>query len=105
MVKESKELLPVFLDSPLERSAGLCRTMKRHHVGEKPFNRPFMFSKMAFFQSIPVNSFDDLSKQRTKSFGYKRQLIVERVLKNVVIDVAHQVDQTFLLGAVNGVIR
>ena len=34
MVKEGKELLPVFLDSPLQRSPGLCRTMKRCHVGK-----------------------------------------------------------------------
>ena len=64
-----------------------------------------VLAQMSCLQAMRVYGLDDLAKQRAKSSGDLLQFVIERVLVQVLIDVAHQVDQAFLLSARHRIVR
>jgi hypothetical protein len=53
---------------------------------------------------VPVNRFNHWPQQVTKVNNDLFQLLIERVIQNFVIQVAHEVNQTSLLWAVDGIV-
>jgi hypothetical protein len=97
MVKKGEEPIPILIDPLLQRGADLGRALQGRHVIQKPFGGPLMFPEMSFLQAICIDGRDNLPKQRSESVGNEGQFFIERVFQNVLIYVAHQVDQTLLL--------
>jgi hypothetical protein len=58
-----------------------------------------LYFQMSRLQSMNVYGLDDLAKQHAKSLGDLFQLVVEGISVHVLIDIAHQVAETFLLSA------
>ena len=74
-------------------------------VFDKSCGRLSMLTQMSRLQAVRVDGRDDLAEQRTKASRNLLQFVVEGVLVQVLIDVAHQMDQAFLLRARNQIIR
>ena len=56
-----------------------------------------MLPEVVFLQTVFVDGIHDLPKEDPKSLGDEGEFFVERVLQDLLVDVAYEVDKAFLL--------
>src|SRR3954452_25472399 len=89
MIEEGEELVSILFNSLLKCRSNFCRTSEGRDIVEKSLRSSLVLAKISPPEPVAIDGSNDLPKQPTETGRDESQLVVERVLEHVLVDVAH----------------
>src|SRR4051812_37235325 len=99
VIEEGEQAGLVFLNPLLILPRRLRSVIRRiYHVIES-LDILLMFPQMATLEAEPVDRFDDRLEDGNERLSQSFQFLVKGAVEQVIVDIPHEVDEAFLLGA------
>jgi hypothetical protein len=104
MVQEREKLVSILLESTFAFYRWFALAIKLGQLTVKAINVAAMLPEIMATQSSTINCLHNWLQQTRKVSHNEFQLLIVRMLENIIVQVSHQVDEALLLVAVEGIV-
>ena len=105
MVEESEESVAVLLETLLTLDCHFGFRNEKGNLAIEQVDRLSVFVEKMLLQAKAINRFNDLLQKLREPANYALEFIVKRIAEYLGVQIAHQVEEAPLLGAVERIIR